>query len=362
MIPFLVALLAGCASLPEADPCAVDGVICTQVGTGSMGFNGEGLAADASMLYWPSAARFDPDDRLVIADLNNYRVRRMEYGQLVTILGNGFHLGSSEGLRATDTPVDFPIDVRFLPDGSFYVAATHEARILYVDTGGYLHHVVGDGNLGYTGDGGPARDARLSAASGIALDEDGTLYIADTENHCLRAVLPDGTIETLAGRGLPGFGGDGGDAAGALFDSPTGLTLDGTTLYVADTGNHVVRAIDLAEGTIRTVVGLGAQGWSGDGGPATQATLYSPESVAIAPDGSMWIADAGNNRLRRVTPDGIIETVAGTGEPGFAGDGGPAEDARFTYPTDVAFGPDGHLYVSDMANGAVRIIHGADSW
>ena len=235
----LAGLVAGCDSAPVSEPdvCLAQGIICTSVGTGRLGFNGDGLPAADTNLYWPQAVRFDREGRLVVADLNNFRVRRVETdGTVMTILGNGFHLASSEGLRATESPVDFPADVRFLPDGSYYVVAIHENRVLWVDTEAVVHVVIGDGNEGYTGDGAPARDAQLSGPSGMALADDGTLYVADTLNHAIRVVTPDGMINTLAGRGLPGFAGDGGPASGALLNNPTALTLDGDTLLVVGNG------------------------------------------------------------------------------------------------------------------------------
>lgn len=360
-------LLLGACTGPDsgdpADPCAGTRVICTTAGTGSLGFDGDGRDAAETMLYFPNAVSIAPDGALIISDMNNFRVRRVGADHVVsTILGNGFHLGSSEGLRAVDSPVDFPADVRFLPDGSYYVVAIHENRVLRVDLDGVVHHVVGDGNEAYTGDGGPATGARLAGPSGLALAEDGTLYISDTLNHAIRVVDPDGTIHTLAGRGIAGFGGDGGPAEGALLNNPTGLALSGDSLYVADSFNHAVRVIDLPAGTIRTVAGNGARGYAGDGGDALAASFYSPEGVAVSSDGDVWIADSGNNVIRVVGSDGTVSTVAGTGDPAYVGDGGPCEDASFQYPSDIRFDPEGNLIIADMVNGAVRLIHGAAAW
>jgi sugar lactone lactonase YvrE len=346
---------------PPADPCASPGAICTVLGIGgSLGFNGDGLTATETMLYWPTAVRFDPLGHLVVSDLNNFRVRRVEEdGTVGTILGTGFHLGSTEGVPATTSPVDFPIDFRFAADGTFYVLASHEARVLWVDDATIVHWIVGDGNYGYTGDGSDAKSAQLSEPAGLARADDGTLYVADTQNHCIRKVDPQGFISTLAGRGFAGFAGDGGPAEAALMNAPTGLTLDGSRLYVSDAGNHAIRVVDLATDTIERVAGNGAQGWSGDGGDALDATLSTPEAVAVDPEGRVWIADAGNNVLRRIDTDGTIATLAGTGEAGFAGDEGPAADATFSWPVDLQFDAAGDLYVADMVNGAVRVIRGA---
>lgn len=363
MLP-LLALLPACTG-PEgedsASRCGEAGVVCTFAGVGgTLGYNGDGLPARESMLYWPTAVRFHPDGRVVIDDFNNWRIRAVEAdGTLTTIAGDGEHLGSQDGVPATESSFDNPVDIRFAADGGFYVLPLHEARVAWVDPQGIVHHYAGNGYVGYAGDGGPAADAQLSEASGLALGDDGTLYIADTYNHAVRYVTPDGVIRTLAGRGLPGYAGDGGPLDGALFNQPGGIEVAGRTVYVADSENHVIRAIDLDAGTIDVVAGVGAAGYAGDGGPARSASLYRPQAAVPGPDGALWIADSGNNVIRRVAPDGTIETVAGDGTYRFAGDGGPATEASFGYPVELTFSPEGDLYVADMANGAVRILYGA---
>lgn len=359
-------LQAGCdgPAGDSGDDCLTAGNICTLVGIGgSLGFNGEGLPAHESMLYWPTALRFAEDGRVYVADFNNWRIRELTAdGLLRTVGGDGQHQGSKDGMLVGETSLDNPIDLRFLPDGSWFVLPLHEARVARVDAAGVLHHYVGTGFAGFGGDGGPAADAQLSEAAGIDVAADGTLYIADTYNHCIRYVTPDGTIHMLSGLGLPGYAGDGGPAEGALYSYPGAVHLHERSLYVADSENHVIRRIDLDRRTIETVAGLGAGGYTGDGGPATGATLSSPQDVIVGPDGALWIADSGNNVVRRVGADGVIETVAGDGEYRFAGDGGPAREASFGYPVDLVFDGAGTLYVSDMANGVVRFIPGAASW
>lgn len=360
-------LLLGCDGprrVPEGPDCATPGNVCTLAGVGgSMGYNGDGLPAEETLLYWPTGIRFGPDGQVMVADFNNWRIRELTAeGTLETVAGNGLHQGSQDGLPAIESSLDNPIDLRFLPDGSWFVLPLHEARVAWVDTAGILHHYAGNGIPGLSGDGGPAIDAQISEAWGMDVADDGTLYIADTYNHCIRYVTPDGIIHMLAGLGLPGYAGDGGPADAALFAYPGSVHLAGRSLYVADSENHVVRRIDLDAGTIETVAGSGASGYAGDGGPAVQASLSSPQSAILGPDGALWIADSGNNVVRRVGADGVIQTVAGDGASAFAGDGGPAIDASFAYPVDLEFGPDGTLYISDMANGAVRYIPGAATW
>lgn len=213
----------------------------------------------------------------------------------------------------------------------------------------------------YNGDNIPATSATLADPHGLAVGEDGSSYIADTNNNRVRRVAPDGTITTFAGTGELPSGeevGDGNAATQAMLAAPKDVALgpDGS-LYIADTFNNRVRRV-AADGTITTVAGgtFLFDGSVGDGGPATDAMLYLPSGIAVASDGSIYIADAGNNRVQLVAPDGTITTVAGTGEEGFAGDGGPAVLARVWQPSDVTLGADGTIYIADTFNDRVRQI------
>lgn len=211
--------------------------------------------------------------------------------------------------------------------------------------------MAGTGDWGFAGDEGPATEAWLSEASGIAVKDD-VLYIADTDNNCLRAVGADGVIRAHAGTMEPGF--VDGPGAEARFRRPQRLYADGDWLYVADADNHAVRRVRLDTGDVETIAGTGEAGFDGDGGAATAARLRTPYGV-YARDGVVWIADSGNNVIRRVDADGLIETIAGTGDEGYAGDGGAPLDATFAFPVDVTLDGDAVL-VADMKNGAVRRI------
>lgn len=344
--------LAGACTGPGGvfvDPCDEPGAICRIAGRGDgvNGFNGEGVIADQAMLYYPTALALTPDGRVVIDDFNNQRIRVIEEdGTVSDLAGSGFHAYAQEG-PALDSPLENPIDVAFLDDGTFYIAELHAARVLYVDGDGMLTIVAGTGDPGYTGDGGPAVEAMISETAGVALGLDGTIFVADTDNHCIRAVGTDGLIATIATEGQDGM----------LLDSPERLRRapDGTIL-VADTGNHMIRRLDPDTGMLSPVAGTGMPGFDGDGGDALGASLRGPTSAIEDDDGTIYIADAGNNVLRVVSPDGTIDTFAGTGAQGFTGDFGPALDATLNYPTDVLIGADGHVYVTDMLNGAVRRI------
>jgi RHS repeat-associated protein len=246
-------------------------------------------------------------------------------------------------------------------------------RVLYLgdgrrrSTGGLGrggHHeslsiMAGQGDVGYSGDGGPAIRANLAGPRGLAAGPDGSIYVAETYNHCVRRIWPSGMITTVAGTGKPGYGGDGGSAAKALLYWPNAVVMapDGG-LYVSDTGNYLIRWI-APDGTISTVAGVPPSQWSGkppkelagnfvgDGGPATKARFNEPTALALGLDNSLYITDTENQRIRRIGPDNIITTVAGTGTAAFTGDGGPALNAGLSYPSGLAVGPDGSLYVYD---------------
>jgi len=342
------------------DWCAEPGLICRVAGTGQLGFNGDGLPAEESWLYWPSALEFTAEGQLAVVDFNNMRIRVLTSAdKFRTIAGSGDHAWSHPGSTAKNSALENPVDVAFLPDGSFYIAALHEARILYVGLDGHISAVAGTGTEGFSGDGGLAADAELSEAAGITTDDAGNLYIADTQNHCIRQVSPDGQINTLAGHGMAGYAGDGDDLDGVMFNTPERIKWWNGSLYVADSFNHAIRRLDLETREVESVAGIGVPGYSGDGGPASEATLNTPYGMDIAPDGTLYIADSGNNVIRRVDPDGTISTLAGTGIAGFTGDDGPALEATLSLPVDVLVegsDPVTGLYVADMRNGAIRYI------
>jgi YD repeat-containing protein len=214
--------------------------------------------------------------------------------------------------------------------------------------------VVGDGTAGYAGDDGPAAQARLSSPHALSLSPDGSYYIADTGNHRIRRVRTNGTIHTVVGDGTAGYGGDGGQGPQAQINAPQGVFVDPYgAAYIADTGNHRIRRMD-PNGTMTTVAGTGTAGSSGDGGPATAAQLSGPTAVAVGPDLTLYIADSGNHRVRQVDRQGKIHTVSGTGIAGLSGDEGPAPAGKVSSPSGFSFGLDGSLYIADMGNARVR--------
>ncbi|BAC90642.1 hypothetical protein [Gloeobacter violaceus] len=257
-------------------------------------------------------------------------------------------------IKVAEEPL-YPVFVLPAPAGELFVVEHSRNQILKLVPGRLPTVIAGNGTSDYSGDGGPATRAGLFMM-GIARDRAGNLYIADHNHHRVRRVGTDGRIETIAGTGEADYGGDGGPAKQARFNDPAGVAVDALgNVLVADTYNHRIRTIG-PDGTIRTVAGTGQAGYSGDGGPATAARLDFPWGVAVAPDGRILIADTGNNRIRSIGPDGTIRTVAGTGQAGFGGDGGPAVKARLERPQLAVADHRGNLFVADTNNNRVRRI------
>ncbi|MGQ0595104.1 MAG: NHL domain-containing protein, partial [Gammaproteobacteria bacterium] len=275
---------------------------------------------------------------------------------ITTVAGSGPGF-AGDGGPATAARFDSPRGVAVAPDGSFYIADSFNHRIRRVGPDGVITTVagIGVGGGGFAGDGGPATTARLFTPSGVAVAADGSLYIADYVNDRIRRVGPDGVITTVAGNPHRPVIGDGGPATAARLDAPTGVAVapDGS-FYIADSFNHRIRRVG-PDGVISTVAGTGSIGFGGDGGSATAAKLGLPTGVALAPDGSLYVADGG--RIRRVGADGIITTVAGRDSGGFApdGDGGPATAARFRSITGIARAADGSLYIADEGGPIRRV-------
>lgn len=352
--------IGGCGS-NATEVCAhqAPGTVCAVAGDGETAFNRDGLAAGQTAFYLPSEVRRGPDGLLYVMDFNNMRLRRLEAnGTVSTIAGDGFHAGATEGVSATVSSLENPIDFDFLPDGRVIFISYHDPRVLIIDRDGTLRRVAGNpqpGQSGFEGDGGPATDAQFLELAGIAVAPDGTIYVSDDLAHRVR-VIRDGTVDTLAGNGIAGHLGDGGPATAAALAAPTALALDDAgDLFVADGLANVVRKI-APDGTISTVAGTGVRGFSGDGGPAVNAQLAGPDGIAVASDGTLYIGDRLNSRVRKIAPDGAISTIGGTGTRGMTGNGGPARDAEFGYMSRVQLDTDGGLLVSDQSNSCIRKI------
>src|SRR5438105_1353172 len=277
-------------------------------------------------------------------------------GTITTVAGTGAGGLAGEGGPATQAAVDHPRGLAVLRDGSILVAEPYANVVRRIAPGGTVSTVAGDGRAGLGGDGGPAAAAELDFVHGVAAMPDGGFVLADTLNERIRRVFPDGTITTVAGIGINGYNGDGRPATTAALADPRGVaTFPDGRILIPDTGNNRIRLVAL-DGTIRTVAGVGTRGFSGDGGPAIDAELSSPFGVAPLPDGGFLIEDSGNGRIRRVSPDGHITTVAGDGIAGYAGDGGPAVDAELRDVHNVAASPGGGFVIADTGNDRVRLV------
>ncbi|HLF41336.1 MAG TPA: serine/threonine protein kinase, partial [Acidimicrobiia bacterium] len=240
------------------------------------------------------------------------------------------------------------------PDGSLSVGDANNHRVRRFVPGGTISSVAGTGTAGYSGDGGPATAARLRFPRNVAFGPDGSLYIADDENYAVRRVTPAGIITTVAGTGAAGFSGDGGPATSAQLRRVRDVAVDAAgNVYIADSTNNSVRRVN-AQGIITTVAGTQQFGYTGDGGPATAATLTLPRSVAVDPAGGFYIADEIAFRVRRVGPDGVISTIAGNGLIRAFPEGSAATQAYLNNPRGIWPAPDGKLYIADTGNNRIR--------
>jgi len=296
------------------------GTITTVAGNGTGILSGDGGPATSAQLNFPIGVAVNAAGNLYIADMFNNCIRKVSGGTITTVAGNGTEGFSGDRGPATSAQLGFPQGVAVDAVGDLYIADTDNYRIRKV-SGGTIATVSGNGTGVFSGDGGPAVSAQLSQPEGVAVDGAGNIFIADPNNNRVRKVS-GGAIATVAGNGTAGFSGDGGPATNASLNSPRGLAVDGAgNLYIADVGNGRIRKI--SSGTITTVAGNGGFWPSGDGGPATSAQLGYPLGVAVDSAGNLYISDYINDLIRKVS-GGTITTVAGNGASGFSGDGGPA--------------------------------------
>ena len=330
--------------------------ISTFAGNGVAGFAGDGGAATAANLRFPNAITFDGAGNAYIADSFNSRIRKVSpTGTITTFAGTGTFGFAGDGGAATSAAINRPYGLAFDKAGNLYFADTYNDILRKVTVSSGLVSTVGGFMEGFGGDGGPASAASFDTPTAIIFDAAGNLYIADTLNHRVRKIGTDGNISTIAGTGQASSAGDGGPATKATLNTPEGLAVDSAgNLYVSETAGHRVRRI-APDGTITTIAGNGSGGFQGDGGPATQASLFYPKGIVVdQSSGNLYIADWLNSRVRVVTPDGNINTVAGNGSYDYFGDGGPATSAALKFPWGLALDSAGNLYVADDENSTIR--------
>lgn len=346
------------------------GIIMTVAGSGAEGFSGDGGPADEAALDHPSGVALDDNGNLFIVDEGNNRVRKVDSvsGVIETYAGNGEFGFSGDGGPATEAMValragDFdllPKGIALNDEGDLFLADYENGRIRRVDSSGTISTVAGDGEWNPLGDGGPATESNLRFPTGLVFDTAGDLLISDTRSYRIRRVdSSTRVIDTIAGDGMSGFTGDGGTATQGAIRDPRGVGLDSQgNLYIADQTNFRIRRVDRKTGLISTIAGTGFWGpLEGDGGPATEANLDGPSDVAFDREGHLYIADSAHDVIRKVGRNtGIITTVAGNGEEGFAGDGGVATEASMFFPGSIDIDRSNRLFIADQANYRIRMV------
>jgi uncharacterized protein (TIGR03437 family) len=335
------------------------GVIRTIAGNGAASYSGDGGQAILAALNHARGIAVDASGNVYIADTDNSRIRRVSpTGMITTIAGNGLAGDCCDGVPAVSASLSDVMAVALDGQGNLYVADSSHRRIRKIGADGMINTIAGIGIEGFSGDNGPANRAMIGRPVAMTFDSAGNLYFADSTTQRVRKITPGGVITTVAGNGIDAYSGDGGQATAASLGFPIGVAVDGSgNLYIADGDNNRVRKVT-ADGTITTVAGNGTGGYSGDGASAQNASLNIPSDVAVDAAGNLYIADAGNNRVRKVDTSGAITTVAGTGTNGFSGDGSTASQAMLNFPWGVATDATGDVYIADRVNNRVRYIAG----
>jgi uncharacterized protein (TIGR03437 family) len=325
--------------------------ISTFAGTGTAGYSGDSGAATSAELSSPDGIAFDSSGNLYIADSANQRIREISGGTITTVAGNGtagYSGDKASGVTGTATSAELrgPSGVAVDSSGNIYIADTGNFVVEEV-SGGIITTIAGTNTGGYAGDGGLAVDAELESPGGVAVDSAGNVYIADSGNNAIRKITTaSGIITTILGAGV----------TSTLLNYPTQVLVDANfNIYVCDDNGLRVLEFSPATGAVTVLAGDGNDGFSGDFGPGPDAELDDPASIALDSKGYLYIADTNNSRIRKVYPDGTIATIAGLGIPAYTGNGGPASAATLSFPHGVAvLGSD--VYISDTENNVIRLL------
>ncbi len=334
-------------------------VILTAAGNGIQGYDGVGVPATDAKLYSPCGVALDAAGNLYICDLGSSTVRKVSPaygGNITTVVGIGSYGYSGDGSYANAARLNGVNDLAIDKAGNLYLADALNNRIRKVTTDGIINTIAGTGTAGYNGDGIPATAAELNLPYGVTVDDTGNVYIADSYNYRIRKIDTFGVISTVVGIGVSGYSEDGGMADTTKVHHPMTLTFDRLgNLYFIDSTR--VRKMDVS-GNVSTVAGVATFGYSGDGGAATAAELI-PAAIALDTSGSLYIADVSNHRIRKVSNTegvSIIKTIVGTGVGGYSGDGGNPIFAKIHAPSGVVVNPAGDIYIGDLANNRVRVV------
>ncbi len=354
--PRALEALRGLGRTRPARPPAPSGIITTVVGTGVARSSGDGGLATEAAIRYPFDLAVDTAGNLYV--LESGRVRRVDQsGRITTVvgppaIGEATALTEANQLRLGRSVNALAIDA----ENNLYVGGGDGKHFMVnrISPSGEVTRIAGTGRPGFSGDEGPAIEANLGWVYDLAVDQEGNVYIADHDNNCIRMVDLNGVITTIAGTGEPGWSGDFGPARDARVGHPWGIALDeGGNVYFTQWPS-VVRRIDAASGVITTIAGSGRAGYAGDGHTATRARLNSPEHITVDSEGNLVIEDTGNNCIRMVDLKGIITTIVGTRARGFRGDDGPARLAWLSEPSGMVLTPDGALDIADSGNNRVR--------
>ncbi|MBT5873267.1 MAG: hypothetical protein HOH43_07590 [Candidatus Latescibacteria bacterium] len=343
------------------------GTVLTVAGDSTSGYNGDTdgdgrpRASIGAELNLPWGVAVGPAGlSIYVSDAGNHRVRRIDtqHWDIFTVAGNGSADFRGDGELAVNASISGPAGLAVDQDGNIYIADRGNHRVRKVSRDGIITTVAGGAQPGYSGDMGVATQATLKSPVDVAVDQEGNLYISDSGNNRIRKVDSSGLITTIAGSGNRKFDGDEQQAIEAGM-SPSGIDLDGAGgLLIADTRNHRIRLVDLQTGMITTLAGVGRRGFAGDGDLAQGAQLSSPWGVAVSVVGDIYMTDSGNNRIRRIQmTTGLIETIAGRGKASFSGDGEAGVEATFWTPYGIAVDQESNILVADYLNHRLRRIN-----
>ena len=335
-----------------------NGMMTRLAGTGKAGYSGDGGPALEATLKVPAGLLTDDKGNVYIADRDNHVVRMVNRkGIITTIAGNGTAGFSGDGGPAKKASLNYPSGLALDSKGNLYISDRSNNRIRRVNPKGVINTYAGNGEDGYSGDSGPALKARIDRPFGLAIDKKDNLYIADRRNNRIRKINPSGIITTAAGDGGFFYMGDNGPAYRASIAGPTGVAVDDKgNIYIADRNNNRIRVVD-KQGMIRTVAGTGQQDYNGEAELARDTNLYLPFGLALDEKGRLLVIDRSHYRIRRVDPlKGTVETLAGNGRKNFAGDGGPATGANLSFPHGIAVDKDNNIIFSDKGHYRIRKI------